>query len=47
MDNMANTEKTRTRRVEVTWVPVRDRRGRTHMEARWTTSRTSEHAAVA
>ena len=32
---MVNEKKARRRQVEVTWVPVRDRHGRTHMEARW------------
>lgn len=37
---MVNAKKNRRRQVEVTWVPVRDRHGRTHMEARWRMTRT-------
>lgn len=33
---MVNARKSnRGRKVEMTWVPVRDRHGRTHMELRW------------
>lgn len=34
---MADTKKNGTRPT-VSWVPVRDSAGRTHMEARWTLS---------
>lgn len=33
---MIDTTKDRDRQVQMTWVPVRDEQGRTHMEARWT-----------
>ena len=41
-----NTEQTNKRRPQVVWVPVRDRAGRVHMEARWELHRTPRtHAA--
>lgn len=35
-------------RLTMTWVPVRDKQGRVHMEARWTahTGRPSMHQAA-
>lgn len=32
---MVNAKAPRGRQVEMTWIPVRDRHGRVHMEARW------------